>query len=223
MPAKAAEPSRMAPTAPPTATAPPPPGFQPSASPTGEQDGGLQQLDRDDGDDLGPEQAGTPERGGPQALEHAVAALEAGGDAERDHGGRHDGQRQNAGHEEVGRCRGRGRHHRDLREEEQEDDRDAEGQQQGLAAAQRHVDLGAGLRGQRPQTRRRSVLPPLPPASGCDPGAAAACPAARGLGRRPGPLRPRPPCRNRRLRGSFRPRGRSAWRPGRPGSWPPPR
>ena len=35
MPAKAAEPSRMAPMAPATAGAPPPPGFQPRARPTG--------------------------------------------------------------------------------------------------------------------------------------------------------------------------------------------
>ena len=137
--------------APATAAGPPPPGFQPQGEPDRQQDGGLQQLDRDDRDDLGAEQARTAERGGAQPLEHAVAALEAGGDAEGDHRRRHDGEGQDAGHEEIGGRRRRGRDHRHLGEEEEEHDGDAEGQQEGLAAAQGHEDLGAGLGGQRAQ------------------------------------------------------------------------
>ena len=129
------------------------PGVPAQPEPHREEDGGLDQLDRDDREDLGAEQARAAERGGAEPLEHAVAALESGGDAERDHRGRHDGQRQNPGHEEVGRGRRRGRHHRHLGEEEEEDDGDAEGEQQGLAAAQRHVDFGRGLRGQGTEGR----------------------------------------------------------------------
>ena len=100
---------------------------------------------------LAPEQSGPAERGGAQALEHAVAALEAGGDAERDHGRRHDGEGQNAGHEEVDRrCRCGVETTETLEKKSEEDDGDAEGEQQGLAAAQRHVDLGPGLGRERP-------------------------------------------------------------------------
>ena len=87
--------------APPHRDGAPAAGFQPSCEPDGQQDGRLQQLDGDDRDDLGAQEAWPPERGGAEPLEDAVAALEAGGDAERDHRGRHDGERQDPGHEEV--------------------------------------------------------------------------------------------------------------------------
>ncbi len=131
--------------APATATRAAAAGVPAQAEPDRQQHRGLQQLDGDDRDDLGAEQARPAERRGAQSLEHAVAALEAGGDAERHHGGRHHGEREDAGHEEVRRRCRRRRDHGDLREEDQEHDRDAEGEQQRLAAAQGHVDLGAGL------------------------------------------------------------------------------
>ena len=57
MPAKAAEPRSTAPTAPATATVAAATRVPAQGQPDREQHGGLQQLDRDDGDDLGAEQA----------------------------------------------------------------------------------------------------------------------------------------------------------------------
>ena len=132
-----------------------PAGVPAQAEADRQQDGGLEQLDGDDGDDLGSEQTGPAERRRAQPLQHPVAALEAGGDPERDHGRRHDGQRQDAGYEEVDR-RGRGGgDDGDLGEEEEEDDGDAQREQEGLPAAQGHEDLGAGLRGERARPHRR--------------------------------------------------------------------
>ena len=130
-----------------------PVGVPAEAEAHGDQHGGLEELDAHDGGDLGAEQAGPAQRRGPEALEHAVAALEPGGDAQRHHGGRHDGQGEDARHEEVdGRLTRRG-HHVHGGEEQQEDDRDAHGQQQRLAAAQCHEHLGPGLGRQRPHVR----------------------------------------------------------------------
>ena len=87
-----------------TASAIPPAGDQPSTIPATTMMSGL-----DDSSTvttvrvLAVEQPGPAERRGPQPLEHPVAPLEAGGDPEADHGGRHHRQGQHPGHQEVER------------------------------------------------------------------------------------------------------------------------
>ena len=94
---------------------------------------------------LAPEESWAAEGGRAEPLEHAVAAFESRGDAEGHHRGRHDGEGEDAGHEEVHRVGRRRRDDRDLGEEDEEHDGDADGEEERLAAAKGHVDLGAGL------------------------------------------------------------------------------
>jgi heme/copper-type cytochrome/quinol oxidase subunit 3 len=59
------------------------PGRQPEGDGHRDEDDDLDHLEAQDHGDLGATQPGTPERRGAEAFEHAVLALEAGGDAER--------------------------------------------------------------------------------------------------------------------------------------------
>ena len=141
------------------------------AEPDGDEHGGLEDLDQHDGGDLGAQQAGPAQRRRAEALEDAVAALESGGDAQRDHRRRHHGQGQDPGHEEVDGLLVRRGDHVHGGEEDEEDDRDAHRQQQGLTAPQGHEHLGPGLGHERPHAP--------PPAAAVDAGLPAA-PCARG-------------------------------------------
>ena len=65
-------------------------------------------LDEQQRADLAEQQPGARQGRGAEPLEHAVAALEAGGDRQGGEGGRHDRQREHAGGEHVDRRCGRG-------------------------------------------------------------------------------------------------------------------
>ena len=74
----------------------------------------LEHLDGEHAGDLGRQQPSSTQRRRAEALEHPVAALEPGGDAERHHRGRHHGQGDDARRHEVDRVRALGRGDLDL-------------------------------------------------------------------------------------------------------------
>ena len=156
-----------------------PPRVPPEGVAHGDQHHRLEELDGDDGDDLCGQQAGSAQRGGAQPFEDAVAALEAGADAEGGHRRRHDGQGQDARNEEVDRVVGAGGQHVHRREEQQEHHRDAQGKEDGLPVGEDHGHLGPQLGHERPHQREprdrrpREPRPARPSGAPGAPGSAA--------------------------------------------------
>ena len=131
-------------------------GSQPSASPTAPTTSELEHLDQEQGADLAEQQARARERGGAEPLDHAVAALEAGGDGQRGERRRHHRQREHAGREDVDR-RVRERQAHVLRPghgADQHDHGDHHREQELFAVAQQQPRLHAGLRDHLPGERR---------------------------------------------------------------------
>ena len=145
MPANAIVPSSSSPTAGtiPTGTS------QPSATPTATTSTTCTTSSARTVAVLAIEQSAARQRRRAEPLEHAVAALEAGRDAERHHRRRHDRERQHAGHEEVDRVRVVGRDRVDLGEEHEDAERDRQRDDHVLAPPELQHGLGPRLRDER--------------------------------------------------------------------------
>ena len=145
MPAKAIVPSNRRPTA----AIRPPDASHPSAIPVTTIADRLHDLEREHVQRLRGQQPGAGERRGPEPLEHAVAALVSGCDAEAHHRARHHRQREHAGHEEVDGILQRRVDRVDLGEEHEDAERDRERDEQALGAPDREQHLDACLGGDR--------------------------------------------------------------------------
>ena len=124
----------------------------------------LHDLDDEDGQHLGRQQAGARQRRAAEPLQHAVVALVGGRDPEVDQAGRDDRQREGPRQEEVDRDATPRRQDRDGGEEQQDDDRDDDRDQDVLAAPrgqpQLHPGLGEGRGGQGRRAAHAHVLAP---------------------------------------------------------------
>jgi hypothetical protein len=79
--------------------------------------------------------------------------LESRGDPQADHRRRHDGERQDARHEEADPIPVAGRQHVDRREEREQQDRDDQGDEDALAASQAQQQLDPRLGEHHPPER----------------------------------------------------------------------